>query len=306
MGTPVAAAIPRMRFLLLEWFGDVLISLLVALPFGIPLVIEQNALQYHDVEVVDVWQFESMPRDHRGLRAWGASQSDRSAFRVDVLTPDEIVLRYIRDKNRVTVPPDWRRLGYSNARLLSSDSSPVRDADLPRSALGWWCEVAASLAAVAVLRRRLNRVWSPLSAWKIPAMKSWRLAGFIFLATVAIDLTIRWWRSAGTEPLTSTGRVMPQLNGWSLSMAWCAVAVAGPAFEEILFRGCLLGRFRKHGYVASGIVLSAVAFAVGHRVPVLMPNYFCKGLLLAWLCHRADSLWPSLAVHVAWNIVAQG
>jgi uncharacterized protein len=87
-------------------------------------------------------------------------------------------------------------------------------------------------------------------------------------------------------------------------MAWCDAVVAGPLWEEILFRGCLLGRFRRHGYVASGIVLSALAFAVAHRVPSLIPTYFLRGLLLGWLCHRTASLWPPFVVHASWNFMA--
>jgi membrane protease YdiL (CAAX protease family) len=106
------------------------------------------------------------------------------------------------------------------------------------------------------------------------------------------------------SPLTPAERIMPQLSGWASLMAWCSVAVVGPAFEEVLFRGCLFGRFRVHGYVASGAVLSGLAFSVAHGTPMLMPKYFCNGLILAWVCHRTGSLWPPFAVHVGWNIFA--
>ncbi|MBV9611551.1 MAG: CPBP family intramembrane metalloprotease [Acidobacteriaceae bacterium] len=87
-------------------------------------------------------------------------------------------------------------------------------------------------------------------------------------------------------------------------MAWCTAVGAGPLQEEILFRGCLLGRFRKQGYVASGMVWSALAFAVAHGVPSLLPAYFLHGLILGWLCHRTASLWPPFVVHAGWNVTA--
>ena len=115
----------------------------------------------------------------------------------------------------------------------------------------------------------------------------------------------RWLRPHHEVALvTPIHRVLLQLRGWAFWMACCSVLVVGPVYEEVLFRGCLLGRFRQHGYVASGVVLSAFAFSVAHGIPVLMPKYFCNGLILAWVCHRTGSLWPPLAVHVGWNVWA--
>ncbi|HKD84133.1 MAG TPA: CPBP family intramembrane glutamic endopeptidase [Terriglobales bacterium] len=295
---------PRRLALVGQWLIDVLIGILAALPFGIPLLVEQNALKHHDSQLFDVWQFDSMPDNHGGLRAWGAGQADLDAFRVEVLARNQIVLQYVRKNGRDATVPDWPRLGYVNARLLSSDVVPVGDTDLPRSALGWSCEFMGSLAIIAVLRRRLALIWSPGAAWRMPSRESWKIAAFVALVTIAIDIAANRFFGRSDMPPTSAQRVIGQLSGWPLLMAWATVAVAGPAMEETLFRGCFLGRFRKHGYCASGIVFSAVAFAVAHKVPLLMPRYFCNGLILAWLSHRTESLWPAFAVHVAWNIVA--
>ena len=105
---------------------------------------------------MDVWEFDSQAGDLRNVRRWGATQPKLQVFRVDLLATNQIVLRYIEDKKQSAVTPDWTRLGYGNARLLSSDAFAMQDADWPRSMLGWSCLFASSLASVVALRRRYS------------------------------------------------------------------------------------------------------------------------------------------------------
>ncbi len=290
--------------LLGQWLADLLISSLVAVPFAIPVLIERDALVHHTVELVDVWQFDSEPANDHGLRKWGAGQNDLQSFRVNALTRNQLVLRYLREKRLGIAVPDWQRLGYVNQRLLSTDRLSVQDSDLPRTGSSWSCVFAASFLPLVVLIPRLNRAWSPDRPWKMPAAGSWKVVLFVLLASVALDGAGRWWFQLDAFPLTSAERIFPQLRGWASWMAWCSIALIGPAMEETLYRGCLFGRFRLNGYVLPGALLSAFAFSVAHGVPSLMPKYFCNGLLLAWVCHRTGSLWPPFAVHASWNVMA--
>ncbi len=291
------------RTLLGQWLADLLISIIVQLPFAIPLLIERTTLAHYRVERVDVWQFDSMPANYGSLRHWGTGRDDLQCFRVDVLAKDQIVLRYVRDKSQGNALPDWRSLGYVTPRLLSTDSSALQDLELPRSGWGWSFVFAASVCALAALLPRLNRAWRPMAPWKAPTARSWQLVTLVLLATGALGVGMRWLHH-DVSPLTPAERIIPQLSGWASLMARCTVLVVGPAFEEALFRGCLFGRFRLNGYVAVGAVLSAFAFAVAHGIPMLIPRYFCNGLILAWVCHRSESLWPPLAVHIGWNVLA--
>jgi membrane protease YdiL (CAAX protease family) len=72
----------------------------------------------------------------------------------------------------------------------------------------------------------------------------------------------------------------------------------------LLFRGCVFGRFEAYRYGVSGAIVSALMFAVVHGVPALLPFYFGVGIILAWLCHRTRSLWPSMALHCLNNGIA--
>lgn len=300
----VPSSHPRRLAVIAQCLLDALIGSLVALPFGIPVSIEENALKHHDSELVDVWQFDSTPRNHSALRTWGARQADLNAFRIDLLVTNQIVLRYVHKGSRATIVPDWKALGYANPRLLSSDAMPVQDTDLPRSAVGWSCALAGSLATIAVLRRRLRGIWDPDVVSRMPPIKSWKLTACVILLTVAIQVAGNRLLNVDATPVTSAQRVIARLSGLPWWLALATITVAGPMVEEALFRGCFFGRFRRHGYVVFGMVFSSFAFAAAHRVPLLMPQYFLKGLMLAWLSHRTESLWPAVAVHVAWNIVA--
>jgi membrane protease YdiL (CAAX protease family) len=304
MSSAISELRPSRRTLLGQWLVDLLISIVVSLPFAIPGLIERNTAVHHLVERVDVWQFDSMPANHDSLHDWGSRQHDLQCFRVDRLAQDQIVLRYVRDRRQgASAAPDWRALGYVTPRLLSTDSSALQDPDVPRSGWGWSWEFAGSVAALAVLFPRLNRAWRPNAPWNFPPARSWQLVILVLLASGAFRMGLRWLQG-DVSPQTPVQRILPQLQGWASFMAWCTVAMVGPALEEVLFRGCLFGRFRLNGYPASGAVLSAFAFSVAHRVPVLMPHYFVNGLVLAWVCHRTRSLWPPLAVHIGWNVLA--
>jgi hypothetical protein len=162
--------------------------------------------------------------------------------------------------------------------------------------------------AAAIILWRLHRTRRRSPAMIVPSTRPhpnwWKplvLAGIaIFLLDAATGLYIRTFRlqEAAKHPLDD---LVPRLNGWPAAMLFATVVIAGPVVEEWLFRGGLFGRFRAHGYAASGAILSALAFALGHCIPVLIPNYFCCGLILAWLCHRTGSLWPPVALHAAMN-----
>ena len=82
------------------------------------------------------------------------------------------------------------------------------------------------------------------------------------------------------------------------------VVLVGPVVEELLFRGCVFGRFQAYEYWVSGAIISAVLFSILHGVLSLVPIYFGTGIILAWLCHRTHSLWPSMALHCLNNGVA--
>jgi len=84
------------------------------------------------------------------------------------------------------------------------------------------------------------------------------------------------------------------------------VAVVGtallvPAVEELLFRGVLYQALRVRGGVAVSAVWSALAFTLLHARSSIAPEFFLLGIVLALAFEQAHSLYPSIAIHAAYN-----
>lgn len=75
-----------------------------------------------------------------------------------------------------------------------------------------------------------------------------------------------------------------------------AVVIA-PLVEEIFFRGFLFQGFRqRYGWVAA-LLLSSFVFAVAHLDPVSFIPTFVLGVVMAYVYHRSNSIWPGIILH---------
>ena len=87
------------------------------------------------------------------------------------------------------------------------------------------------------------------------------------------------------------------------SPVWLIIVgvIFAPIVEEIFFRGFLFQGFRqKYGWVRGGL-LSATVFAIGHLDPVSLIPTFILGILLAYMYHRSNSVWPGIILHFLVN-----
>jgi uncharacterized protein len=77
--------------------------------------------------------------------------------------------------------------------------------------------------------------------------------------------------------------------------------IFAPIVEELFFRGFLFQGFRqKYGWVG-GALLSSAIFGLAHLDPVALIPTFILGLLLAYMYHRSNSVWPGIILHVLVN-----
>lgn len=119
----------------------------------------------------------------------------------------------------------------------------------------------------------------------------------------------------GIKPVPTNLPLMEQaLAQWPLFLVVFAVLIA-PAYEELLFRRVLFGRFLAAGRPWLGIVLSGMAFALLHEVPGVSGNgpaaicqlwlvYGVMGAAFAWVYWRTGTLWASIAAHGLNNATA--
>lgn len=83
--------------------------------------------------------------------------------------------------------------------------------------------------------------------------------------------------------------------------------IIGPILEELVYRGVLMTSFFEKSKFYLDCLLSAVVFSVAHLSSYglsleVFKNYAIIGLILAILFRKTRSIYPSILVHMAWNI----
>jgi membrane protease YdiL (CAAX protease family) len=86
-----------------------------------------------------------------------------------------------------------------------------------------------------------------------------------------------------------------------IPLALFTVGLLPAVFEELAFRGLVLGRLLVLCGRTLGIVLAGVAFALAHGVTLGFPFHVALGLYLGWLRVRTGSLFPGMLTHLAYN-----
>lgn len=83
--------------------------------------------------------------------------------------------------------------------------------------------------------------------------------------------------------------------------------VVGPILEELLYRGVLMTSFFEKSKYFLDCLLSAILFSFAHLLSYgfrldLFEKYVVVGLILALLFRKTRSIYPSILVHMTWNI----
>lgn len=120
------------------------------------------------------------------------------------------------------------------------------------------------------------------------ALYSWVVTTFQLPLQTNTDALLAQGRS---QPFTTLGLLL-------------AAALAAPICEEIFFRGFTFAGLLKGMSLLPAILLSSAVFAVAHADLGSLVPLFIIGLALAWARWRTDSLWPSVAIHMANNTLA--
>jgi membrane protease YdiL (CAAX protease family) len=84
------------------------------------------------------------------------------------------------------------------------------------------------------------------------------------------------------------------------------VAVLGPVFEEIFFRGFAYPPFRQRFGVRWAMVGVSAIFALFHMNAILFIPIFLLGVFLVTLYEKTGSLVPSITAHICHNLIMVG
>ena len=136
---------------------------------------------------------------------------------------------------------------------------------------------------------------------RVPASTLWTgaaLAPVLYLAVTAVlaALPEAW--------LDSYSEAAADLGGGTVVGA-LAVALLAPIVEEFIFRGLIMTRLSRAmpGWLA--VMLSAAIFGACHGHPVWFGYAFALGLFFGFMDLKADSIWPSILGHLAFNAIGQ-
>lgn len=153
------------------------------------------------------------------------------------------------------------------------------------------------LIAGAGQRRRLLALRRP-DSWP-------RAAGYCIVVLVGIYVL-----TAVLSPFLHPGReqgISP--SGWdarragAFAASFVVLAIVGPIVEELQFRG--LGYSLLAGYGSTiAILVIGLTFGLVHGLVQGLPILMAFGAGLAWIRSRTDSVYPSMAVHMAFNSIA--
>ncbi len=89
-------------------------------------------------------------------------------------------------------------------------------------------------------------------------------------------------------------------GGWAL----LSTVIFAPLFEEVIFRGVILGSVRSRSGVIAAWLISSLCFGLAHGVPSQIVATFVIGLILGYAYLRSGSLLTSMALHAMNNALA--
>jgi membrane protease YdiL (CAAX protease family) len=87
-------------------------------------------------------------------------------------------------------------------------------------------------------------------------------------------------------------------------LAFVTLVIIAPVAEEILFRGYLLGKLRKHVSLWIAILITSVLFGIVHMAWNVGVDVFALSIVLCLLRVWTGRLWASILLHMLKNAIA--
>lgn len=145
-------------------------------------------------------------------------------------------------------------------------------------------------------------VWPDPDARRVFARPRPRMVELCLLVGVVTALLLSMWERRIPEGWSNGSPIaLENAVGWPVWVSLLASAVAPALFEEWMYRGLLLQRFRRVLSPAFAVAMQAMLFAVMHRDDVMLLPHFVFGVVAGILRIAAGALWPCMLMHLLWN-----
>lgn len=116
--------------------------------------------------------------------------------------------------------------------------------------------------------------------------------GLFFLS----ELNALFLSFLGNFGYEDAGIALPSMDGFGFVGVLVVVALLPAIFEEIMFRGILLGGLKNFGKVGA-ILLCGALFSLYHQNPAQTLYQFCCGVAFALIAVRSGSVLPTMLAH---------
>ena len=93
-------------------------------------------------------------------------------------------------------------------------------------------------------------------------------------------------------------------NRFELLLAFLALVVAAPIIEEVIFRGFLFARLKKHLGIIFSVIGTSLVFAVLHMQLNVGVDVFALSIILCLLRIVTGSIWAGVILHMTKNALA--
>jgi ABC-2 type transport system permease protein/sodium transport system permease protein len=127
-------------------------------------------------------------------------------------------------------------------------------------------------------------------------LSSWALTHELIMVQLAFE-----WFGLTEETLKSSSEASEQLLTLSPVVALLLLAVVPGISEELLFRGLFLNGLRYATRKWPAIIAVGLTFSVYHYVIQRFVVTISLGILLAYLCWQARSIFPAMIAHIMHN-----
>lgn len=192
---------------------------------------------------------------------------------------------------------------------LALSVTAVRDALPTVIAFALCLHGAGNIAAAVLLLRRDGLTLRTLGffrpSWRLVHLL-WQIPATIVLVLVVQGIVFAVQGDALDDAGGSTEALLSNTGPVTVIAGFVGIAVLTPLWEEVLFRGMILGAVQVRWGTVMAVLVSAVAFAAIHAVPVLLPYLVTVGVCLALLRVFHRNLWAPLVLHITINSIASG
>lgn len=159
----------------------------------------------------------------------------------------------------------------------------------------WWLKKWKTTRAEVGLDR--------LPKWMDLAWLSGGAVTYMILTMIITSIAMHLIPGADYNQVQNTGFTGAASQSEVL-LAFFSLIIVAPVAEEIIFRGYLLGKLRKHAPTWVAVILTAGLFAVAHGQFNVGLDTFALGIVLCLLRVYSGSLWASILLHMLKNGIA--